>query len=213
MTDHDWAAIRKAFEAGEPWSSLKLMGPHKSTIARRAVKENWDGSKRHLSVVRDMSQETETPVAERKPGQPWSLEDKAVALLVYLDVGSSILTSKATGIPDSTIRLWAREDPTWADACCQATRAIKSLVESEVRAIIKRMLTIMLDDGDPAMINAANNTLKVMTHTASLLAGEPTDRYEHATPEQIREAAGRHFGYDLGRTAEDPVPVPEDVRN
>jgi len=148
-----------------------------------------------------------------KPRSQWTKKAKAEALAVYLETGSSIITSGKTGIPASTIRNWMASDPEWMDAGGQVTRAIRDLVRSEARAVAERAFAILLSTDDPATMNAANNTIKTMATTASLLEGEPTERHEHITPEQVQESARKRFGIDLGRVAADAVPVPEGVPN
>jgi hypothetical protein len=206
---HDWDAIRKAFEAGEPWKKLQTMGPHKSTVARRASKEGWDSSKRngngngHLKIVRDSETAQQGKngatgkgrVAEgHKPGQPHSNKAKAEALLIYIEKGSAILTAEETGIPSGTIRRWICEDPTWANAREQASQAIRDILNTESRAIIERHVGLLLNEFDAQRLNAANSIIKNITQTVALLAGDPTERTEHVTKQEAQQSLSRQLG-------------------
>lgn len=222
-TDFKWKAIRTAFEAGEPWSKLEKMGPSKSTIYRRSIREKWNilnrNENRNVQIVcnkpetKQAVQQPEkkepvaTPVKEieqakarpdrrvyREPGHKWTEKDKAKALASYIEHGSSVMASKETGIPDSTIRKWKYNDPLWQVNVEQSHHEIRKIFESNVQAIALRMIALLLATRDAATINAANNTLKAMVQNSALLAGDPTERTEVIT----RDEAKRYLRQELG---------------
>ncbi len=193
--EHDWKAIREAFERGTPLRDLeRQFEVGRGTVSKRAHREGWSkpetGNRKPSSgkpKPRKVSEAKPGEQEERKPGQQWTEYEKAEALKVYVETASVIKTSNTTGVPARTIYRWLDEDSHWREAAVQASRVCARILEDRAEAILVNLLK-GAESGDGKEASMAMRGIDTLQRTLSFIRGGPTDRTEtnQVSPEEWR---------------------------
>lgn len=108
----------------------------------------------------------------------WKPEDKHRGVAVYTSTGSFTKTAALTGIPEMTLRSWARQD-WWSEESLRVKRADGEELQSAATRIAKRAFDVVedrLENGDEVWIDGELVNRKISGKDAAIIAGVAVDK-------------------------------------
>lgn len=134
----------------------------------------------------------------------WKIEDKQRAVAAYSATGSFLKSSKLIGIPDATIRSWAKQD-WWEEELRRADQSETNELKSTYTRIAKRaseLLEDRLDNGDEVVTKAGDIVKKqIPGRELAIIAAVATDKRKQAM-EQPHTVALQSSTERLGQLVE-----------
>jgi transposase-like protein len=127
--------------------------------------------------------------------------DRERAIAAYVDQGTYAGASKITGIPESTIRLWHDQRPTWWHQVEEQQRELfeeqQLAVLAEIRSRSARETLDRLENGDERIVQGQKMRVKVSAKDSATIYGIATDK--------ARILRGQPTSISAKQTAEDKL--------
>jgi transposase-like protein len=115
----------------------------------------------------------------KKGSQSHSNEDKSRGVSAYVSTGSFTKASRITGIPETTLRFWAKQD-WWSEESHRANQADADELKSTATRIAKRAFVELedrLENGEVVFDKEGNaNVKKVSARDAAIIAAVAIDK-------------------------------------
>jgi transposase-like protein len=115
----------------------------------------------------------------KKGSQSHSNEDKSRGVSAYVSTGSFTKASSITGIPETTLRFWAKQD-WWSEESHRANQADADELKSTATRIAKRAFVELedrLENGEVVFDKEGNaNVKKVSARDAAIIAAVAIDK-------------------------------------
>jgi transposase-like protein len=126
-----------------------------------------------------MSLSTKSKPGRKKGSQSHSNEDKSRGVSAYVSTGSFTKASSITGIPETTLRFWAKQD-WWSEESHRANQADADELKSTATRIAKRAFVELedrLENGEVVFDKEGNaNVKKVSARDAAIIAAVAIDK-------------------------------------
>lgn len=211
-------SIRADFEAGMSYRELaEKHGTSKSAVGRLAKQHGWTKGKQKRKPKKATKKSPSKPKASAQVGQSVGQRDSGT-------VGQEVVSQAKPPAPVDQITIEDRLD--WN------TKAASRGAKAGLQMLERGQEIIATKTTDSAVLQAASNmvtrgmdTIEKANRMQRLNGGLPTSiekgetttkgilSVEQITPEVIQQSASEAFGVNLGRLAEDAVPVAEGMDN
>ena len=140
----------------------------------------------------DAPQPQEAPAPARRPKTTYSDDEKRLALeCVNLCAGNIVEASRLSGIPEFTLREWARGNCVSESVFKEYAEKKAGVVAAKMRALLDRVIDAMADENKiaNARLGELNTVAGTMFDKLRLVDGQPTQITERRLDEATRAKA------------------------